>query len=169
MLQVQLEVGTDPREVGRAREWARARLAGFGVEADDSLLETLVLLVSELVTNAVVHTGRPALLRMALSGCLVAGGGTVRIEVVDTGSSPPRRRRADGDDTGGRGLELVCGLADRWGWRQEGTGKRVWCELDRGRDARAAGAGAADTGRSGSAETLLDAAREQSRTRALRA
>ncbi|WP_101258794.1 ATP-binding protein [Streptomyces barkulensis] len=151
MLQVQLEVGSDPREVGRARGWARSRLAGFGLEPDDSLVETLVLLVSELVTNAVVHTGRPAVLRMLLSGRIVTGGGTVRIEVADTSSSPPRRRPVEGDATGGRGLELVVGLADRWGWLQEGTGKRIWCELDRGSGAVAESADAHDTGDTGRA------------------
>lgn len=167
MLQVQLEVGTDPREVGRARRWARSRLADLGMEPDESLSETLVLLVSELVTNAVVHTERPAVLRMALSGCLVAGGGTVRIEVADACDTPPRRHTTDGDDTHGRGLELVGGLADRWGWRYEGSGKRVWCELDRGRRAASAGVGAGagtgtgagtvgDGGRDVSAETLLE-------------
>ncbi|MDH2410287.1 ATP-binding protein [Streptomyces fenghuangensis] len=151
MLQVQLEVGSDPKEVGRARRWARSRLAGFGLEPDESLVETLVLLVSELVTNAVVHTGRPAVLRMLLSGRLVTGGGTVRIEVADTSSSPPRRRRTEGDATGGRGLELVVGLADRWGWLQEGTGKRIWCELDRGSGAAAENTDARDTGDTGRA------------------
>ncbi|MFD1828615.1 ATP-binding protein [Streptomyces desertarenae] len=168
MLQVQLEVGTDPKEVGRARRWALSRLAGLGVEPDDSLAETLVLLVSELVTNAVVHTGRPAVLHMALSGCLVAGGGTVRIEVADAGSSPPRRCRTGRDDTHGRGLELVGGLADRWGWRYEGSGKRVWCELDRGRGTAAgAGTGAVGAGNGGraSAETLLAGPQEALRER----
>ncbi|MCI0386626.1 ATP-binding protein [Streptomyces sp. CNQ085] len=151
MLQVRLEVGSDPEEVGRARRWARSRLAGFGLEPDDCMVETLVLLVSELVTNAVVHTGRPAVLRMLLSGCLVAGGGTVRIEVADTSSSPPLRRPAEGEATGGRGLELVGGLADRWGWLREGTGKRIWCELDRGSGASAESADARGTGDPGRA------------------
>ncbi len=146
MLQAQMEVGTDPTEVGRARRWARSRLTALGAGADESLEETLVLLVSELVTNAVVHTGRPALLRIVLSGCLVTGGGTVRVEVFDTSSRPPRRRRADAEEPGGRGLELICALADRWGWRQEGVGKRIWCELDRGHGAVPAGTGVADAG-----------------------
>lgn len=138
MLQVQLEVGADPREVGRARGWVRSRLDALGMGTDESLAETLVLLVSELVTNAVVHTGRPAVLRVLLSGCLATGRGTVRIEVVDASGSPPRRRPTHDEATGGRGLALVAGLADRWGWRQEGAGKRIWCELDRDRDATAA-------------------------------
>ncbi|KPC62244.1 ATP-binding protein [Streptomyces chattanoogensis] len=131
VLQVQLEVRPDPAEVGRARRWARSRLMGSGIGADEPLAETLILLISELVTNAVVHTGSAAKLRMCFSG---AGAvvGTVRVEVVDASARPPRQRHADGEDTNGRGLELVDGLADRWGWQQEGAGKRIWCEVDRG-------------------------------------
>ncbi len=185
MLQVQLEVRPDPAEVGRARRWARSRLAGSGVEGDESLAETLLLLISELVTNAVVHTGRPAVLRILLPapvgggeagpegtpGAPGAGGAagpgdvngpggaggsanasgtgangvgagagrrhgavpeTVRVEVADRSARPPSRRHAGGDETSGRGLELVDGLADRWGWRAEGAGKAIWCEVDRG-------------------------------------
>ncbi|MEU2108863.1 ATP-binding protein [Streptomyces sp. NPDC019507] len=130
VLQVQLEVGPDPAEVGRARRWARSRLAGSGIGDDEPLAETLVLLISELVTNAVVHTGCPAVLRM-LFGLGAAEAGTVRVEVADTCARPPQPRRAAGDDTGGRGLELVDGLADRWGWKREGAGKSIWCEVDR--------------------------------------
>lgn len=134
MLQVQLEVGADPAEVGRARRWARSRLDGSGIKVDDSVAETLILLISELVTNAVVHTGCPAVLRMLFgpSGPGGAEAGTVRVEVADTSDRPPRPRHAEGDDTNGRGLELVDGLADRWGWQPEGAGKSIWCEVDRG-------------------------------------
>lgn len=131
MLQVQLEVGPDPAEVGRARRWARSRLVGSGIRDDEPLAETLILLISELVTNAVVHTGCPAVLRM-LFGSAGAASGTVRVEVTDTSCRPPRPRHAEGEDTNGRGLELVDGLADRWGWQPEGAGKQVWCEVDRG-------------------------------------
>jgi two-component sensor histidine kinase len=131
VLQVQLEIRPDPTEVGRARRWARSRLAGSGVEADEPLAETLILLVSELVTNAVVHTGCPAVLRLLLSGVPDSSAGTVRLEVADGSARPPVPRCAEGDETNGRGLALVEALADRWGWSSEGIGKRIWCELDR--------------------------------------
>ncbi|WP_327176310.1 ATP-binding protein [Streptomyces sp. NBC_01335] len=132
VLQVQLEVGADPAEVGRARRWARSRLEGSGIRNDEPLAETLILLISELVTNAVVHTGCPAVLRMLFGPTGAPGaGGTVRVEVADASARPPKQRHAEGDDTNGRGLELVDGLADRWGWMPEGTGKQIWCEVDR--------------------------------------
>ncbi|MEU6079214.1 ATP-binding protein [Streptomyces sp. NPDC047108] len=169
VLQVQLEVRPDPAEVGRARRWARSRLAGSGIAPDEPLAETLVLLISELVTNAVVHTGCPAVLRMLLPDAAVSGTGTesesgsasgsgsgsgsgagsgvpgarteqgagavrgtVRVEVADRSAHAPKPRHAEGDDTNGRGLELVSGLADRWGWCPEDGGKSIWCEIDRG-------------------------------------
>ncbi len=89
-----------------------------------------MLLISELVTNAVVHTGCPAVLRMLFGGAPDAG--TVRVEVADASARPPLQRHAEGEDTNGRGLALVDGLADRWGWQAEGTGKSIWCEVDRG-------------------------------------
>ncbi|MDT0343172.1 ATP-binding protein [Streptomyces litchfieldiae] len=129
----QLELAPEPTEVGRARRWVRAELASgrpFPVRPDEAQTDTLVLLVSELVTNAVVHTGRPAVLRLTARVPPRGRNVPVRLEVVDDSSRAPRPRRAEGEDTGGRGLELVEVLADRWGWQAEGAGKRVWCELD---------------------------------------
>lgn len=143
---MQTNVLPDPAEVGRARRWARSRLLGSGIAADEPMAETLLLLISELVTNAVVHTGSPAVLRICLPDSDGDDAGTVRVEVADASDRPPAPRHARGDDTGGRGLELVDGLADRWGWQREGSGKHIWCEVDRGpcgdtdRDASADGA-----------------------------
>ncbi|KES07423.1 regulatory protein [Streptomyces toyocaensis] len=128
---MQLEIRPDPAEVGRARRWARSRLAGAGIGVDEPLAETLILLVSELVTNAVVHTGRPAVLRLSLPGAGAAEDAIVRLEVADRSDRAPVPRCVDGESTGGRGLALVDGLADRWGWSAEAAGKRIWCELDR--------------------------------------
>ncbi|MFJ3218392.1 ATP-binding protein [Kitasatospora sp. NPDC086801] len=142
VLQVQLAVQADPAEVGRARRWVRSRLLNHGVDPDAPVAETVVLVVSELVTNAVVHTGCPAVLRL----CLPveedqAGGepvGPLRVEVADASRAAPcpRHAGADEDATNGRGLELVELLCERWGWFPDGSGKRVWCEI--GADARPA-------------------------------
>ncbi|MFE1971835.1 ATP-binding protein [Streptomyces hygroscopicus] len=139
----------------------RGGRVGAGGGPPAPLADTLILLISELVTNAVVHTGCPAVLRMlfpaqsAGSGGNGSGGnggggnggggggasgsfaergpglGTVRVEVADASDRAPRQRCAAEGDTHGRGLELVDGLADRWGWQPEGAGKRIWCEIDR--------------------------------------
>lgn len=152
VLKVQLEIRPDPAEVGRARRWARSRLAGSGIGDEEPLAETLILLVSELVTNAVVHTGCPAVLRLSLPSVSEgeaaddpAEPSIVRLEVADISDRAPVPRCAGDDATGGRGLALVDGLADRWGWSVEGAGKRIWCELDRcaGSDAAAVGHGSA--------------------------
>ncbi|MET8703948.1 ATP-binding protein [Kitasatospora sp. NPDC004723] len=151
VLQVQLAVQADPAEVGRARRWVRSRLLNHGVDPDAPIAETVVLVVSELVTNAVVHTGCPAVLRLCfplgdLPGALpdaapgTAGHdgvresatvGPLRVEVADASqvAPAPRHAGADVDATNGRGLELVELLCDRWGWYPDGTGKRVWCEI----------------------------------------
>ncbi len=115
------------------------------MDADESLAETVILLVSELVTNAVVHTGCPAVLRLVLPaedpGEAPAGAmPPVRLEVADADCRAPVPRCSDEDETGGRGLALVDGLADRWGWTREGAGKRIWCELDRGAQSGTGGA-----------------------------
>jgi len=130
VLQVQIAVAADPAEVGRARRWARSRLHGCGVDPDAPLAETLMLVVSELVTNAVVHTGCPAVLRLVFPVGADAERRPVRIEVADSSAQPPQRRCALGEATSGRGLEMVDCLSDRWGWHPDGAGKRVWCEIE---------------------------------------
>jgi anti-sigma regulatory factor (Ser/Thr protein kinase) len=83
------------------------------------------LLISELVTNSVLHAGqsRGAPLRIAT----FAVNGLVRVEVEDSGRGTVRRRAPD-PRSGGFGLELVELIAARWGVSQE-HGTRVWFEL----------------------------------------
>ncbi len=115
-----------PRGSGAGPPMGPLPARGSGIAADEPLAETLVLLVSELVTNAVVHTGCPAVLRLLLTGVRdesssCAAAGTVRLEVADASARPPAPRHAMGDETGGRGLELVDGL------RTAGAGiRRAW-------------------------------------------
>ncbi|WP_037921809.1 ATP-binding protein [Streptomyces violaceorubidus] len=113
------------RSVPAARAFARETLADWGVRgrADDVLL-----CVSELATNALVHgvpPGRGFLLRLWPLPC----GDGVRVEVHDSGGGVPAVPLGpDGSDEGGRGLLLVSEVADEWGVTEREPGKVVWFE-----------------------------------------
>ncbi|MFC5802524.1 SpoIIE family protein phosphatase [Streptomyces formicae] len=109
----------EPRSVGRARELARAQLVAWELEA---LVDTVELLVSELVTNALRYGEGEIRLRLLRDRTLVC-------EVWDAGLVQPRRRRARDTDEGGRGLQLVGLLSAAWGSRRTPRGKTVWFEL----------------------------------------
>ncbi|MFF3685343.1 SpoIIE family protein phosphatase [Streptomyces sp. NBC_00390] len=104
---------------GRARRLARRALARWGME---ELSDSVELLVSEVVTNAVRYAERPVTLRLLRTDVL-------RCEVGDDSPQLPRQRRARDTDEGGRGLFLVNRLARRWGATRLSTGKVVWFEL----------------------------------------
>ena len=107
-----------------ARQVTRETLAAWRVA---HLEETAVLLISELVTNAVRHA-RPGRLAMALY--LDADGAWLRIEVHDADPRMPQPRTPDMLDGSGFGFVLLEALAGKWGVRQTVTGKAVWAELD---------------------------------------
>jgi PAS domain S-box-containing protein len=109
----------EPRSVGRAREYARAQLVAWDLEP---LVDTVELLVSELVTNAMRYGEGEIRLRLLRDRTLVC-------EVWDAGLVQPRRRRARDTDEGGRGLQLVGMLSAAWGSRRTPRGKTVWFEL----------------------------------------
>ncbi|MFF8278732.1 SpoIIE family protein phosphatase [Streptomyces lateritius] len=109
----------EPRSVGRARELARAQLTAWDLEP---LVDTVELLVSELVTNALRYGEGEIRLRLLRDRTLVC-------EVWDAGLVQPRRRRARDTDEGGRGLQLVGLLSAAWGARRTPRGKTVWFEL----------------------------------------
>ncbi len=103
-----------------ARRLARERLRELG--ADGSAPDCLMV-VSELVTNAITHGSGPVRLE------LEAGEGVVRVEVSDAGSSPPRQLPEDPDAVSGRGLRIVEAIAPRWGVRADDRGKTVWADI----------------------------------------
>ncbi|WP_371593365.1 SpoIIE family protein phosphatase [Streptomyces virginiae] len=111
----------DPEETapGRARRFARRALTRWGLE---ELSDSLELLVSEVVTNAVRYAERPVTLRLLRTDVL-------RCEVGDDSPQLPRQRRARDTDEGGRGLFLVNRMARRWGATRLSSGKVVWFEL----------------------------------------
>jgi DNA-binding NarL/FixJ family response regulator len=92
----------------------------------DELADTVTLLVSELVTNAVVHAGSDVEVLVRLTGEAAC------VEVTDASESAPAPRQASLEDASGRGLALVEAMARRWGVRPSpGGGKTVWFEVDR--------------------------------------
>ncbi|MDI5964222.1 ATP-binding protein [Streptomyces sp. SL13] len=114
----------DLSAVAEARGLLRRRLADWGVP---DLRDTAELLLSEVVTNALVHTGGGALLTATL---LTQGQRTrLRVEVQDDAPHRPYPRPASDDASGGRGLLIVRALADAWGVRPQPVGKSVWFEL----------------------------------------
>ncbi|WP_371527491.1 SpoIIE family protein phosphatase [Streptomyces sp. NBC_01283] len=106
----------------RARRLARSALERWGLE---ELNDSVELLVSEVVTNAVRYATRPVTLRLLRTDVL-------RCEVGDDVPQLPRLRQARATDEGGRGLYLVNKLARRWGATRLSTGKVVWFELNHG-------------------------------------
>ncbi|KAB2342129.1 ATP-binding SpoIIE family protein phosphatase [Actinomadura rudentiformis] len=104
--------------VPRARAQATAKLLDWGLR---ELVDTVELLVSELVTNALLH-GAGAI------GMRLIKGSTLLCEVNDDGHELPRLCQADANDESGRGLQLVSHLAERWGTRRTDLGKVVWFE-----------------------------------------
>ena len=109
-----------PRAAGQAREYIRKQLAVWGLT---DLIVTTELLVSELVGNAVRHAKGPLSLRLLRSRSLIC-------EVYDGSLTTPRIRRAASTDEGGRGLQLVTALSQRWGTRYLHDGKSIWTEQD---------------------------------------
>jgi anti-sigma regulatory factor (Ser/Thr protein kinase) len=140
---------SEPRTAGAARDLVRERFAQWDLVP---LVDDVLLVVSELVTNAVLHARPPVTLSLACES------GTVELAVADGDPRPPtaRPRRADlaadldqlreveadgavledrdarlhvgpaGAVAGGRGLLLVAALCDDWGVTRTAGGKAVW-------------------------------------------
>jgi anti-sigma regulatory factor (Ser/Thr protein kinase) len=114
------ELPCDRAIVAEARGMVRRTLAGWGLP---DLTGDVALMVSELVTNAIVHGAPPILLSVR------AGDGTLRVKVTDHGTGRPRRLDLGRNCDHGRGLMIVEALADQWGVTgpdPEGTAKSVW-------------------------------------------
>jgi anti-sigma regulatory factor (Ser/Thr protein kinase) len=89
--------------------------------APPRVVDDLVLIVSELAANAVLHGRPPIQLRLRRTQTHVV------LELHDTAPYLPRKQRPTPDDEHGRGLQLVSSLSDRWGTRPTADGKAVWC------------------------------------------
>ena len=110
-----------PESAGAARDRATTWLTGSGVA--EVAVDTLELVISELVTNAI---------RYGEGDCfdlrLIRDQDRVIVEVADSASTAPHITRAPPDAEGGRGVGIVARLVDRWGARHTTAGKTVWAE-----------------------------------------
>jgi len=105
--------------VQATRSLVRSTLTSW--QLPSSVAEDVVLVVSELVTNALVHGKAPVELHIRATAAEVV------VQVLDGATSLPRQLRPTADDEHGRGLQIVARLADRWGTRATSNGKAVWC------------------------------------------
>jgi anti-sigma regulatory factor (Ser/Thr protein kinase) len=106
---------------GDARRFVARTLQERG--CPDTVIERVLLLTSELVTNAYRHAGSDTHLSIRYDDeC-------IRIEVRDSGTGGVKLRPPDVNRTDGRGLRIVDALADRWGHRSDRDGTVVWFEL----------------------------------------
>ena len=92
---------------------------------DSETVHYATVVVSELVTNAVIHANTTVTV-----GLHLLPGGGARIEVGDASSWPPTPRTPTTDQPGGRGLILVGALAKGWGVSPNAEGKTVWAEIE---------------------------------------
>lgn len=104
-----------------ARQFTRSTLARWQYGGRRGNLEDIVLVVSELVTNALLHGHGTPVVR------LLDGDDHIRVEVCDDSPLLPVSHRVT--QTSGLGLRVVEQLSSAWGASRRGRGKVVWCEL----------------------------------------
>ncbi|MGW2816841.1 ATP-binding protein [Streptomyces sp. NPDC001415] len=114
--------------VTRCRDFTRRALDDWGWTstvdaADRERVDDVLLLVSEVVTNACLHAGGPREL------VLRHADGHLRVEVLDDSPAAPVRLPRAPSLPGGHGLMLLDRLAESWGTAPAGTGKAVWLEV----------------------------------------
>jgi anti-sigma regulatory factor (Ser/Thr protein kinase) len=121
---LRLEVSGEARAVTAARR----AVAGLDTYLEADATKAVLLLVSELVTNAILHGGADATSGLSLE--LKVAPRTVRVEVRDPGDGFPLEPTKDPDRDGGWGLLLLERLADRWGI-ESAPQHTIWFEIDR--------------------------------------
>ncbi|MFE6977172.1 ATP-binding protein [Streptomyces sp. NPDC057682] len=130
---VTVEIESCERNVGAARRFARQQLVRWGMAKDDELIDRVLLVVSELVTNAVVH-GRLARTKAETVEVALAlrRGFALGVMVADSSCGTPQMRiRPSSNSSNGRGLLLVNAASDRWTATsrrcdEDAGGKAVW-------------------------------------------
>jgi anti-sigma regulatory factor (Ser/Thr protein kinase) len=115
-----LGLPSDHTAPSRARHFVAETLRDWEL---DAIVPDAELLVSELVTNAVLHAHSPAVVSLAREN------DHVRVSVSDKSSVLPKLREYGPTAVTGRGMMLVDRVATRWGVDLDGSGKSVWFEL----------------------------------------
>jgi len=116
-----LRLSPEPASATRARDVTRSHLAS---SCPDEVVESAALVVTELVSNVVVHALTDMLLVVDIAP------GRVDLRVQDSSPQQPRLLTSSVDAVGGRGLAIVDELATAWGVDQQRGMKVVWAELD---------------------------------------
>ncbi|MFP3989115.1 SpoIIE family protein phosphatase [Streptomyces sp. E11-3] len=114
----------EPERIAGARQHLRELLHDW---ADADQVDSAVLMVSEMITNVLVHTDGDALVIANARGEL--GARRLRVEVTDASDELPHKRHPGELASSGRGLVLMELLADAWGVDPRGEGKSIWFEL----------------------------------------
>ena len=109
----------DERAAAKARDTVADILGAWSVAS--RVVPSVVLIASELATNAVNHGRPPITLRLSRTSS------ELLLEVIDSASHVPRVLRPGPADDHGRGLHLVSTLGQKWGTRATEHGKAVWC------------------------------------------
>ncbi|WP_328537714.1 ATP-binding SpoIIE family protein phosphatase [Streptomyces sp. NBC_00344] len=115
---------SQPERISASRRQLRELLHDW---TDPEQVDSAVLMVSEMMTNVLVHTDGDAMLTAEVTG--EPGGRRLRGEVADSSDELPHKRRPGEMASSGRGLMLTELLADRWGVDPRGAGKAIWFEL----------------------------------------
>ncbi|MEV5432887.1 SpoIIE family protein phosphatase [Streptomyces sp. NPDC052701] len=119
----------EPERIAVARQQLRELLHDW---SSPDQVDSAVLLLSEMLTNVLVHTDTDALLVAEVTGR--AGDRRMRVEVTDAGDDLPHRRSPGELASSGRGLLLIGLLAHAWGVDPRGEGKTTWFELHENTD-----------------------------------
>ena len=119
-IEARIELDALPTSAASARHFVSTTLSRWGC---DDVSDVVLLLVSELVTNAVLHA------RSGIEVIVRHGGHRLRIEVGDGSRTTPVLRQHDDEAMTGRGLTLVEQLSEAWGVERDDDGKRVWFEV----------------------------------------
>lgn len=109
-----------PGDLSATRGQATSVLTDWDVHGEAA--EPTLLVLTELLSNAIEHARPPLRVTLGL------GGDYVRVEVHDTAAHPPRCRPRE-DEGRGHGVQIVAALAMRHGWTPDAHGKTVWADV----------------------------------------